>query len=284
MKLHSKKDIYYIYKYLCIALIPLIIFGIIKNGLYLTKETTDKFIILKPLIYLVISLLLGFILDYIHTKKIKPNKYLISLLLFYMISSINTPIWLFILGNILLILFIKFDKYIINKVSLASLIVLGIMYILKINNYNNIIENSGKYLFSFMDLLIKGQVGGISSCNLILVIISFISLLTNVFYKKNLALISTAVYLLSIGILSVVTSNSHLNLLINSTVIFELIMILTINNYSPRTLKGEITYGIITGILSAILCNYLSFYAGALIAITILSPLHILFDKNKLFR
>ena len=284
MKLHSKKDINYLYKYIFVALIPLIIYGIVKNGLYLSKETTDKLVIFKPLIFLAISLVFGLVLDFIHTKRIKPNKYLISLLLLYMISSINTPIWLFIIGNILLIGLLKFDKDIINKVALAELIILLIMYILKIYDFRNIIESSGKYIFSFMDLLIKGQVGAIASSNLILVIILFITLVSNVFYKRNIALISVTSYVITLGILSFIASDIHLSLLINSTAIFELIMISTINNYSPRTFKGEIIYSILIGITSALLCNFISPFVGVLISIIIFSPLHLLLDNNKLFR
>ena len=273
MKLHSKKDIFYLYKYLFLALIPLIIFGIIKNGLLLSRETSSTYIILKPTIYFLINFALGFILDYIDNKKIKIGKYLVMLTMLFMIISINTSIWLLLIGDLLLVLLLRFDKEIINKVALTKLIIVGVMFALHNLSFTNVMEASGSYVFSFMDLIIKGQIGGIATCNLLLVAILMISLLYNIIYKRNLALISILTYALYFGIIS-----------INSTALFELIMVGTISNYSPRTPKGEIVYGLLLGIVSAVLCNYVSVYIGTTIAIVIISPLRLLFDKIKLFR
>ena len=285
MKLHSKKDIFYLYKYLFLALIPLIIFGIIKNGLLLSRETSSTYIILKPTIYFLINFALGFILDYIDNKKIKIGKYLVMLTMLFMIISINTSIWLLLIGDLLLVLLLRFDKEIINKVALTKLIIIGVMFALHNLSFTNVMEASGSYVFSFMDLIIKGQIGGIATCNLLLVAILMISLLYNIIYKRNLALISILTYALYFGIISIIHDpNVYLKLLINSTALFELIMVGTINNYSPRTPKGEVVYGLLLGIVSAVLCNYVSVYIGTTIAIVIISPLRLLFDKIKLFR
>ena len=194
MKLHSKKDSNYLYKYLFVALIPLSLFGILKNGFLLYKETTSTYILLKPTIYLAINLLLGLLIDFICNKKIKPNKYTVSLLILFLISSINTPIWLFAIGDLLLILLIKFDHNIFNKIALTKLIIIGIMYVLNTLSFTNVMESSGNYIFSFMDLIIKGQIGGIGTSNLILVIVLLLSLISNVFYKRNISLICILTY------------------------------------------------------------------------------------------
>ena len=41
MKTHSKKDIFYYYRFLLYGLIPLILFGIFKNGYLLYKENVS---------------------------------------------------------------------------------------------------------------------------------------------------------------------------------------------------------------------------------------------------
>ena len=281
MKLHSKKDIFYLYRSLFLSLIPLIIYGIIKNGVLLSKETNDLFIILKPLIYFGINIVLGVILDLIIFKEKKINKYLVYLSILFMISSINTPIWLYILGDILLIVFIMFDKGYINKIALVSIIITAICYFLKIYDFKNIIESSGEYIFSFMDLIFFRQVGGIASSNLILVLLLLIILLFNVLYKRTIALSGIISYMAFFLIMVLIKDPSvYIKYLINATALFEIIMIASLNEYSPHTPKKEVIYGIAVGIIGAILCMYVSLYIGILISILLLTPLKIVLEKK----
>ncbi len=284
MRMHSKKDIYYLYRSIFIGLIPLIIFGIVKNGLLLYKETSSLYIILKPLIYFAINFVLGIILDIVILKEKKINKYLVYLTLLFMISSINTPIWLYLLGDICLIVLIYKDKGIINKIAFIALIIALLNYFLKTFDYGNIMEITGKYIFSFTDLIFLRQVGGIATSNLILAGIVLIILLFNTLYKRNIALLAIVSYIVCfVGLLLITKDNYYLNYLINSTALFEIIMISTINEYTPYTPKGEIVYGILLGLIGALLCKYTSIYTGILISIIIMTPLKIFLDKNKHF-
>ena len=284
MNLHSKKDIYYFYKVILFSLLPLIIFGIIKNGFILYKETKNYFIIFKPVIYFTINIILGFILDFIVYKKKKINKFLVYLTIIFMISSINTPIWLFILGDLLLIILLFINRSIINKIALTAAILFGINFLLNTLSYSNILEESGQYVFSFIDLLFLRQIGGIGTANLILVVVCLIILLFNIFYKRNIALFGITTYIASFVLFSLFYgSNIYLKYLINSTAIFELIMIAPLNEYSPSTPKGEIVYGLAVGIIGAILCNFISPYIGICIAILLLTPFKLFLEKNKYF-
>ena len=284
MKLHSKKDIYYLYRFLLISSIPLILFGLLKNGILLYKETNSLFIILKPLIFLGINISLGFISDIVFYKKIKLNKYILYLTILFMVTSINTPLWLYLLEDLLLIFLLRFDKQIINKVAIVCVIGIIGNFLLHNNSYGNAIETSGKYVFSFIDMIFFRQEGGIATTNFILVIILLISLLFNVLYKRNIALFGILSYSLFWGLLSIIYEPlACIKILINSTVLFEIIMIAPLNEYSPYTPKGEIVYGILLGIVGGILCNYTTIYLGIPLAILLLTPMRLLFDKNKLF-
>ncbi len=284
MKIHSKKDIYYYYRILFFSFIPLILHGIIKNGLLLQSETNSSLIIFKPLIFWGISFLLGIMSDLIILREKRINKYLIYLTIFYMTSSINTPIWLFILGNILLIIMLTLDKNVINKIALTSLLVVLGNYLLKCNNYGNLIETSGKYLFSFTDGIFLRQIGGIATGNFILVIILLIILLFNIFYKRNVSLWGLLTYIVFFIIIGIVKEPSvAFKALINSTALFQLVIIAPLNEYSPYNPKGEIAYGLLVGLIGSLLCFYVSNNVGMLIAIMILSPLKYFFQKNKLF-
>ena len=279
MILHSKKDYNYYYRFLFFGLLPLIIFGFIKNGIFLKKETTDLFIILRPIIYFFINFILGFILDLIFNKKII-GKYTLFLVLLYMIISINTPLWLYLAGDVILFLLLFKDYYMFNKLCLVKILnAIGLILIHK-HTYENVMESTGRYALSFLDLIFKRQIGGISTGNLILVGVLLIYLLFNIYYKKNTTITSVICFVITLLVLSFVKdNNSYLKLLINSTALFELIMIAPLCNYSSYTGKGEIIYGFLLGLISALLMLTKYPYEAATLTILILSPTRILLDK-----
>ena len=282
MKIHSKKDIYYYYKFLFFSLLPLVVYGIIKNGLLVHNETNSSLIIYKPLIFFGINFILGMLLDLIIFKEKKINKYLVYLTILYMISSINTPIWLYLIGDILLIILLSFDKQFFNKIALVTSLIYLVNMILGINEYGNIIEQSGKYVFSFIDMIFIRQVGGVSTSNLLLVIGLLIVLLYNVFYKRNIALFGIIFYIIVfLGFAIFNSPNFYLKCLINSTALFEIIVIATLNEYSPCTPRSEIAYGILLGIIGSFLGKYISIYIGIPIAILFMSPIKLILEKIK---
>lgn len=93
-----------------IALLPLILFGWIKNGLmpYLQVEGVSFFTMIKPLAMVFIGGFSSFLMEYIAyrfflkdpnpLKKIKDSFAAIPGILLAMILSVNTPIWVIIIG------------------------------------------------------------------------------------------------------------------------------------------------------------------------------------------
>ena len=279
MKTHSKKDIFYYYRFLLYGLIPLILFGIFKNGYLLYKEYHLIYYLLKPIILLFVTIIVGLIIDRIKYGSFKPNKNLIILLLIYMILPINMSYILYLITYLVAIGLLYFDKEWFNVIALVKLLTIILYAIFSKYTYMNSLELTGNYLYSYMDLIFRYQVGGIATSNLILVVLITIYLLFNILYKKNIALFSLAIYLLIYVVACfIINPSTALVSMIRSSVIFELIVIAPFTQYSCYTQKGQIVFGLLVGFVGAAICFILPF-EGVSIAILLLSCFSSIIDK-----
>jgi len=108
-------------------LIPLIIYGIYKNGYLVYQKGLINFInIFKPLYLVLISVFIKLIIDLIKYKKIKIDYNLIYVIIIGMIMPYNINILLYsILFTILYILSLLLDKYLkLNKICYIYLIII----------------------------------------------------------------------------------------------------------------------------------------------------------------
>ena len=281
--IHSKNTIdKYVLKYIY-GLIPLVLYGIYKNGIILYNANLINFLsIFKVLYLIIISLIIYIIFSIITKRKLKLNLELLNILIIplfmpYYINLLLYSISLFIL------LFI--DHYLskILKYNNISFIILGIILVLVIfNSYNylNPIEQTNNYSYSFLDLLFGRNPGGIATSSIIIGIILIIYFSIFTIYKQNIAISSIIVFLLLTGILN----NFNINSLLNSNAILSFILIAPELKNTPVSLKGTIIYGIVVGIISALLCQFVSIYTGAFIGILLVSIVYGIlhkFDKNK---
>ena len=281
--IHSKNTIdKYVLKYIY-GLIPLVLYGIYKNGIILYNANLINFLsIFKVLYLIVISLIIYIIFSIITKRKLKLNLELLNILIIplfmpYYINLLLYSISLFIL------LFI--DHYLskILKYNNISFIILGIILVLVIfNSYNylNPIEQTNNYSYSFLDLLFGRNPGGIATSSIIIGIILIIYYSIFTIYKQNIAISSIIVFLL----LTAILNNFNINSLLNSNAILSFILIAPELKNTPVSLKGTIIYGCIVGIISALLCQFVSIYIGAFIAIFIVSLSYSIlrkFDKKK---
>ena len=281
--IHSKNTIdKYVLKYIY-GLIPLVLYGIYKNGIILYNANLINFFsIFKVLYLIIISLIIYIIFSIITKRKLKLNLELLSILIIplFMPYSINLIIYSISLFGLLFI-----DHYLskILKYNNISFIILGIILVLVIfNSYNylNPIEQTNNYSYSFLDLLFGRNPGGIAASSIIIGIILIIYYSIFTIYKQNIAISSIIVFLLLTGILN----NFNINSLLNSNAILSFILIAPELKNTPVSLKGTIIYGIVVSIISALLCQFVSIYAGAFIAIFIVSLSYSIlrkFDKNK---
>jgi len=112
-------------------LIPLIIYGIYKNGYLVYQKGLINFInIFKPLYLVLISVFIKLIIDLIKYKKIKIDYNLIYVIIIGMIMPYNINILLYsILFTILYILSLLLDKYLkLNKICYIYLIIILIHF------------------------------------------------------------------------------------------------------------------------------------------------------------
>lgn len=281
--IHSKNTIdKYVLKYIY-GLIPLVLYGIYKNGLILYNANLINFFsIFKVLYLIIISLIIYIIFSIITKRKLKLNLELLSMLIIplFMPYSINLIIY-----SISLFILLFIDHYLskILKYNNISFIILGIILVLVIfNSYNylNPIEQTHNYSYSFLDLLFGRNPGGIATSSIIIGIILIIYYSIFTIYKQNIAISSIIVFLILTGILN----NFNINSLLNSNAILSFILIAPELKNTPVSIKGTIIYGSLIGIISGLLCQYVSFYVGSFLAIFIISLIYGILHKFDKFK
>ncbi|MBQ4583493.1 MAG: RnfABCDGE type electron transport complex subunit D [Bacilli bacterium] len=280
---HSKNDLNNYYKFIFFLCIPFIVYGLYKNSLMVYLESKQVLLLVKPIISLILSLGLGFLMDYKFTKTIKVNRFTISALFLWMILPVGTPFWLYVAGfGILWLSLLKLNDF-VHPIMLSKLFCVLILFLLSKYSYQNYYEASGLYVYSFTDLFFKNQVGGIATSNLILVIISFIILLFHPLYKKNISVPAIASYIVVLLLFALFISEARVfELILSASILFEMVMIAPLNEYSSYTLKGQWLFGVFVGLFGALVSVLALPYEGIAIVVVIASIIKKLFDKKFL--
>ena len=267
----------YILRYIY-GLIPLILYGIYKNGILLFNLDLINFLDIFKIIYLlIISIIIYIIYCLIFKKKIKINLEILNILIIplFMPTSINLLIYtttLFI-GLIINHYLSKVLKY--NNTAFMILFILLFLVIFNNYNYLNIAEATKNYSFSSLDLLFGRNTAGIASSSIIigLLLIIYFSIFT--IYKKEITLSSIISFILLIGILN----NFNIINILNGNAILSFILIAPDMLSTPIKRNEKIIYGIIIGLLSAIFTQYIDIYCGSIIAIILISIIYNLIRK-----
>lgn len=266
----SKKDIIKIYY---IALIPLIILSFYKNGILLYQNDLIKFYkILTPLYFLGVSVIVSIIISKI--LKINSRELILTSLIVACSISINTnmiiyPILLF--ASLFILEYIKKTKKIsLNDKAVLHLVLLLALFI-NAYSYLNIGEKLGIFNYNLFDIFLGHTSGGIASFSLFFVIISFIILIFNQFYKKKIAIFSSLAYIVVLLLLFLIfQKTNYLNLMLSGNAYFAFIFIASDLNISPYSENGMIVYGILIGIITSLVSIFLP-YESPYIAILIVS-------------
>lgn len=256
------------------ALIPLLLFGLYKNGILLYQADLISFKdLFVPVIFYVVSVIVGLLLSFI----VKENpKYNILICLICAASiSINSNILIY---AILLFVVLFIVHYLASHTHLTfnsvSLVRLFLLLSLFFNSYSylNIGEKLNKFNYNLFDIFLGHGPGGLASTSLFFLIISFIILALNKYYKKIIALSSSLVYL-ALGFIYILIShnNSFLPALFNGTIYFSFIFIAADINISPYSNKGMFYYGLLIGILTFVLGIVLNIYEASYISIFCMS-------------
>ena len=272
--IHNPKDKNNLVNTYFIALIPLLIFSFYKNGILLyTNNLINLKNIFIPLYFYIISTIVAIIVSKIIKEDLKEN-ILISLVCSLGISiNTNMIIYPFLLFALLFIInCIK--RKIKTPFNYTSLIRILLVLSLLLNSYSylNIGEKLNKFNYNFFDIFLGYSTGGLGTTSLLLVIVSFIILAFNKYYKKEVAISASISYILTSIIILIINPESNLiTLLLNGTIYFYFVFVAADLNVTPYSKKGMIIYGSIIGLITALLNLVLNFNETSCIAIFITS-------------
>lgn len=286
--LKAKDNIKSINLNIFIALLPLLFTGFYKNGLKLyMNNLVSVYGLFKPLLFDIIGLLCGIIVNIIYNRIKKSNNkifndfYPLYGLLIASVISINTNIALFTTSTFILLLISKLlNNNKINIIAFTSLIIIFISNLLGQFTYLNLYEQKNTLTLNSLDYLIGRGSGGINTTYILVLIISLIVLSVNRYYKKEIPLYSSITFISCLTFYLILTNKigTILDNIFTNGILFSYIFIAPEFLTSSYTKKGKIIYSIIIGVGTFIL--YL-FYPplSALGGIIIASLCHRVIDK-----
>ena len=302
-----------------IALVPIIIFSLYKNGIYpAVKGYGNLYTVFKPLLYIIIPAIVSMLVEYIYyiIKKNKKNFYelfgetyaMIPGIFLGLIVSINTPIWLLIVGSIIAstskIIFGGFGKNKLNPALVGSFFITVVFSSLLggyLNPYETDVISSAtplsnmtasSYLVTYDNLVkpygtlltmlfgnIPGAIGETSS---FLCIVALIFLI----YKKIIKWRIPISYLISVAVISlIICITKDIGLwfipfnLLSGGLLFGATFMATDPVTSPIGKTGQVIGGIFLGISTMIIRYLTPLPEGVLISILLFNILTIIINK-----
>ena len=175
-----------------IALCPLVIYGLFKNGIFLYKKDLVNFIMMfKPILILLMSVsgafIGGFLREYKRQGKIsfkminRTKTNVIEAILVACILPIkSSPLVVFGI-SFLVSLFLSTVKF--NRIALMYLFIEGINVLFKLNVFENVYEASTVLNYDALDLFWGLGVGGINSTSILFILLGLVFLCFNKLYK-----------------------------------------------------------------------------------------------------
>ena len=278
-----------------LAIIPLIIYGIYKNGYLLYKEKYISFIgIFKPLLICIVAIICGFIVEVIEKKLIKRQRVdvlnsfnILNGLIFALLVPINVNIFIYFLIVIIGLVVVKIiTKYInFNEISFIYLAIIVIFGLYNLDLLSNSYEANNEIVWSFMDYLFGRGVGALCCTNNILILLSYFILRTNIAYKKDIPIIILSTITIIISIYGLIFSfNGLIPILFSGFNVFGSVFVATSFLSSSYTKKGKGVYSILIGIVTSILIIVFKCYYAIFISILLVSFASKLFDHLELTR
>lgn len=295
---NKKNKIFSINKNHLLCLLPLVLFSFYKNGILVYKNNFLSFFsILQYIVIPIIVVVLSYVFEiyyYVGRKKEKDLSKVINSfvpfanLLCYLVTGPNNPLYITIPLIILIDVLFKFidNRFTINRIALFKCLLFLLLVLFGIYNNCNYNELYGLgSSVSLSNLFIGFRIGEIGTISNLLVLISFVLLLFNKFYKKDIALsgiITYSLLTLFLVLLKVITFNDALVFMLDSSVLFVMVFVLTLSDASPVLKGGRILYGVLVGILCSIFVNVFKFYIGIYFVILGLSIITPMINKLKI--
>ncbi len=256
--------------------IPFLLYGIYKNGFLIYEKGLINLVsVFKPFFLIIIGIIIKIGIDILMYKKIKIDYNFVYVFLVGMIMpyNINYLIYIitFLISYFLALLAEKKLKLEFNKVCFIYLIIILINSLFNSFNYQNILESNYNYSFTFLDLLMGRNIGGVSSTSIFFSLISYVYLTYSIYYKKDIPFIINLTYLLIIFIYFFITHDN--TILLNSELIFASIFVATLPEYSPYKVINQIIYSILIGLIASFISIFFNSIISIYIAIFLVSLL-----------
>lgn len=277
--LHSRYKQKNAIKYYFLSIVPLIFYGIYKNGFLIYKKgLINLFEIFVPLLYLIIPFVIKLLIDYKKGKKYQINfdTFFWTCLGLFIPPKTNILIYL-----IIVLISIILDNYLkkkFNTIVLSKLLIVLSLFLLGKYSYMNLLEQNQNYAFNFLDIFFGRATGGVFSTSIIYALVHLIVLSASGIYKKNIPIWSIITYVVLCLVRLLFIFDLELVFFNIAGIILAISIYGTKLNYTPYTKKAMIMYSILLGILSFIFCIFLP-YEGCFIAIFLLSLFYKYFDK-----
>ena len=166
-------------------------------------------------------------------------------------------------------------KFKFNKMAFCKLIIILLLVIFSNYSYANAGENLNIYSLNLWDNLWGRNIGGIASTNIILGLLIFLVFCITNNYKTIVATSSLVTFI----VISLCLNNFDITVLTNSSAILAIIL-LSIDSFStPHTKRGMLIYGILAGLIAALLTKFVNLDEGVFISTLFLSFFASTLDK-----
>lgn len=271
-------------------ILPVIIYGFYKNGIYLYQNNyITLFNMFRPLIIIFGGAIIAAGINIFYEKILKNNKSNLLDVLFSSftieyailigcVSSINTNLLIYF-STLTIVLFVsKFMNNRINVMCLIFLLIYGISCFFSDYNFANYYEMSKDFSYTIMDYLIGRGAGGIASTHIIFLILAMFGLFITNNSKTNITLTSIVTVIICLLIIHIFNKSNIFEILFHNNYLFIFSLIATDSVTSSYTNSGMLIYGVLIGILTAII-SIINPIIAPYIAILIVSLFNILIDK-----
>lgn len=264
-----------------IALAPLILFGLYKNGVELYKKDLINFIMMfKPLILLSMGIIGSLMGSFISESK-KQNKVNIkvfdnckrnvldAILVVCILPLKSSPVIVLIVSFIFGLCFTNLK---VNRIALQYIVIEGFNVLSGLNTFYNAYEVNTVLNYDGVDLLFGLGPGGIFATSIFLIILALIFLSFSRLYKKEMVYSSLVTFLvLSTSVKMILGEYTEiLPFIFGYNILFSLVFIAPNIHSSSYTVKGQILSGILIGILTFVLSHF-TLYTSSILAILIVS-------------
>lgn len=283
-KITSRLNLLYI-----ISLIPLVLFGIYKNVIFLSSRSDISFPLSLKMIAIIFMSISGAVLG-ISLKELKKNKrvtlkdiydnrelLLDALLMSMMLPLKTSPFIPFIVTLIISIIKIKGK---LNKCALMYLIVFLINEILHLNVFDITVDFTNPIALRWTDLIFGLGEGGIGATSIVLILVGLVILCFNPIYKKEIAISSIITFSLLVIVPDMISANYSdiFKMLCGYNALFSFVFIAPSLKYSAYTTKGKVLSGILIAVLTYFLILLVP-YAASMISILLINLVTPIIDR-----